>query len=81
MDGFLYDSDLRHERVKDKKAWETLKRFLVTNYGFEQKSSTMAYNQGSQNEGYWLEIFHLLIETRKVTGFTSLRVTAGRLIR
>ena len=35
---------------------------------------TRADNQGDQNEGCWLEIFHLLIETIKATGINSLWV-------
>ena len=36
-------------------------------------------NQGSQNEGCWLEIFQLLIEIRKAITFTSPRVNCGEI--
>ena len=41
----------------------------------------MADNQGNQNKGCWVKIFHLLTETRKTTDFTSLRVNSREIIQ
>ena len=60
---------------ENKNAREAYIIYFSNKLKFEKKTlQTRDDNQGNQKEGSWLEIFHLLIETRKATGFTSPRV-------
>ena len=68
---------------ENNKVWKALNVYFSNILWCEQKLplQTRADNQGNQNEGCWLEVFHLLIETKKSTGFTSLRVNCREIIQ